>query len=167
MINRRLLYAVLFGIFIGAALLWSSIVQVPDSGADAEQAIRSVVTEFGEQLPSVSLLANKEELQQQIRAAYAPYVSDELLSAWREDRTTAPGRLTSCPWPDRIEITGIDALDSNYTVAGTIVLMTSVEVASVENDNAGERPVIFTVANVDGEWVVTAFDMRDANEDGE
>lgn len=145
---------------VGGVTLW--LWRTTPSGYDfeEEQVVRSIVTDFGRRINSVSLLAPDKAVRRQIREAYAPFVSEELLAAWLAQPANAPGRLTSSPWPDRIEITRVRKVNDTYSVDGTIVLMTSVELLSANEDNAGERPVTLTLAEFDGKWRITEFRMQ-------
>ena len=115
-----------------------------------EGDVRSTVAAFGNQLNAVSTLspAAAEEIQN----AYGPYVSEELLAAWIANPETAPGRATSSPWPDHIEI---DAVTQNeigaYEVAGRVMLMTSA-------GDAGSVPVALTVENTERGYRITAYE---------
>lgn len=75
---------------------------------------------------------------------YGDYVSPALLAKWLNDPLNAPGRLTSSPWPDRIEILSIEPLSEYaYEVEGEIIEITSVEKAS--GGVAAKRPITFVV----------------------
>lgn len=78
--------------------------------AAAEPEVSAVVAAFGARLKNVSLLA--PDAAEQIEAQYAGLVSDELIAAWQADPTQAPGRLTSSPWPDRIEVNAIEQVSA-------------------------------------------------------
>jgi len=75
------------------------------SAAEEEGAVRYVVESFGKRLQNVSL--QSPNVAQAMREQYTEFVSPELLEAWVDDLSQAPGRMVSSPWPDRIEITEI------------------------------------------------------------
>ena len=75
----------------------------PLTAADSAAA-RDVVVRFGERLQRVSLLAPDSLARVSIRSEYGGFVSPALLETWLEHPSGAPGRVTSSPWPDRIEI---------------------------------------------------------------
>jgi len=75
----------------------------PLTAADSAAA-RDVVLRFGERLQRVSLLAPDSLARASIRSEYGGFVSPALLETWLEHPSGAPGRVTSSPWPDRIEI---------------------------------------------------------------
>lgn len=125
------------------------------AAAAAEENVRSLVTQFGSTLKNVSLLA--DDASEQIGREYGPYVGTEQLAAWQADPASAPGRLTSSPWPDRIEITSVTQLaESAYRVDGSVVEMTS-------DGPADTRPIALLVENRDGTWLITALELGDFN----
>ena len=94
----------------------------PISDNSEKEYISNLVHEFGTRLQNVSLLAPKEVLERNVRENYADYVSEELIDKWIKDPLEAPGRLTSSPWPDRIEIESIDKIsEREYEVKGSII----------------------------------------------
>jgi hypothetical protein len=123
--------------------------------ADTAQAdVRTTVTDFGSQLQKVSLLA--PTAGSDIATTYAPYVDADLLAKWKADPSTAPGRQTSSPWPDHIEITNVQKSDEGaYIVSGTLVLMTSNEVE--HGGNAGTAAVSLTLHNEKGQWKIVEY----------
>lgn len=111
---------------------------------------RTTVAQFGNQLNSVSLLS--PTAAEEIRSSYGPYVAPELLALWIEDPLHAPGRLTSSPWPDHIEVDSVVKNETGaYDVMGRIILKTS-------TDDAGIVPVSLTVANVNGSFLITQYE---------
>jgi hypothetical protein len=128
------------------------------TGADRD-AVRAVVAEFGKRLQRVSLLAPRSQLLASVAAEYAPLVAPELLQAWMREPESAPGRRTSSPWPDHIEIdtTMVDSAGV-WTVRGAIVEMTSAGAA-------GRVPVHAEVGRRNERWVLTAFGSADAGTD--
>ena len=89
-----------------------------------EDEIRNLVWNFGRKLQSVSLLS--PNAAQEIKEQYSDFVSSALLEQWENDTSMAPGRMTSSPWPDHIEITVATKDGSNrYVVTGFVVEVTS------------------------------------------
>lgn len=144
------------GIFIIFAVL-AGIAYYQGSGAADEAAVRGVVEDFGLQLKNVPLTAEEDVVQESIGQYYAPYVTQDLLTAWITTTELAPGRLTSSPWPDRIVISDISEQGAGYVVSGDIVLMTSEEVASEEDDNAGTMPVILQLVPTEDGWRIAVY----------
>jgi len=132
-----------------------------DSPAGAEGdagAVSDVVTNFGQALKSVSLLS--PDAADEMAQNYGDFVTPELLEKWQADPDNAPGRLTSSPWPDRIEIDSTDRLsDDQYEVAGKIIELTSVE---VENGAAAaRRAVTLTVTRSGDQWLISDVALGD------
>jgi len=130
------------------AIIVSIIFIVPALG---ERAARAHVEEFGTKLQNVSLL--DPNASSTMAQAYGPYLTTELLAAWQADPESAAGRLTSSPWPARIEIDSVDPQGSGYTMSGRVIQATS------EGD-AGETPVVVLVVKDDGEWKIAVYQER-------
>ena len=113
-------------------------------------AVRSAVEEFGLKLKSVSLLAPPETLRSEIRANYADLVAPELLENWLREPSRAPGRETSSPWPERLEMKKMEAADNGYWVWADVVEMTS-------TGEAGRYPVLIQVVPRGGKWLISSL----------
>ncbi len=125
----------------------------PESGD--QEAISQLVEDFGKSLKNVSLLASKDAVVKSIRENYADFVSPALLAQWQSDPENALGRITSSPWPERIDIIEAKKLsDTKYQVKGEIIEMTSVEMAS--GGYAAKRSVVLVVEKIDKNWLITA-----------
>ncbi len=151
--RSRLLHVALTGLALLAAC--------GTPGADPADGaqVRAVVEGFGGRLGLVSLLA--PSAAEDIRAQYAPYVAPALLDQWGSDPSQAPGRVTSSPWPDRIEIDTITRVNaSEYSVTGRVVEITSVE--ETNGGSAYQIPVQITVNEDNGRWQISAYDQEDA-----
>lgn len=131
-----------------------SLPTAPISGAfptDEEIEVRGVVEGFGRTLQNVSLLS--PTASDDIAAQYTPYVAPDLLQQWVADPESAPGRLTSSPWPDHIEIVAVERQSEGvYLASGFVVEITS------DGSEAARYPVAITVSNFDGLWLITAFE---------
>ena len=134
-------------IITGAAVYY--IQRAPNRSRDVAQ-ITTLVTNFGGYEKSISLQADIELLKSDIQQNYGTFVTDTLLQQWRADPTHAPGRLTSSPWPDHIEIDSITPQGAGYTVSGRIIMMSS-------TGKTGEVPVVLIVLQEDGEWRIAAY----------
>lgn len=120
-------------------------------------AARAVVERFGERLRRVSLLAPDAVRTREIREAYADLVTPVLLEAWLADPSRAPGRETSSPWPDRIEVRSIAPADGDACVVeGAVVHVTSGEVAAGGAEL--REPVTLRVVEEDG-WRIAAYQV--------
>lgn len=122
------------------------------------KAVEKLVADFGKTLKNVALVAPEDVAAKSIKENYAAYVSPALLAQWQKDPQNAPGRATSSPWPERIDITDTEKIsDSKYQVQGEIIKMTSVEMAG--GGYAAKRPVVLAVEKADGKWVITAVKL--------
>jgi hypothetical protein len=129
---------------------------VPAGPTADEQAVRQVVTDFGKKLQNVTLSASPQILKQAITDNYSSFVSADLLTAWLANPERAPGRLTSSPWPDRIEIIEITKEDDGaYEVQAKVVEITSTE--AVSGGVAAEYPVALKLRAQNGQWRITGF----------
>lgn len=123
------------------------------------QVIR-LVNIFGKKLKNVPLLANKDILVKSIKDNYSNYVTKRLLVEWIKDPTKAPGRLTSSPWPDRIEIINITKVDKNtYKVKGEIIEITSSEIAY--DGIAARRSITLIVKYINNCWLIDEVILGD------
>jgi hypothetical protein len=90
-------------------------------------------------------------------------VTSELIEKWIRDPMNAPGRLTSSPWPDRIEILAIDKLaEDRYEVKGEVIEVTSTE--KTEDGIAAKRPITLAVRKIDGRWLIDDVKLGDYEE---
>jgi hypothetical protein len=83
------------------------------------------INKFGEQLKKVSLNAPNKEVKAAINNNYKSFVSPELIDLWIQEPQSAPGRLTSNSWPERIKITNIEEVGGVYNIFGDIIFATS------------------------------------------
>ncbi|MGI6452361.1 MAG: PdaC/SigV domain-containing protein [Syntrophomonadaceae bacterium] len=123
-----------------------------------ETQVAEVVKNFGQNLKSVSLLASADILKNSIQENYSPYVSPELIAKWQQDPGNAPGRVTSSPWPERIDILGIDIQsDLKYEVRAEIIEVTSTELAN--GGYAAKQPITLTVEKINNNWLITSYEL--------
>lgn len=119
---------------------------------------RAVVERFGERLRDVSLLAPDSTVRDQIRQAYAPYVTRGLLDAWVARPDSAPGRKVSSPWPDRIRIDTVSPAGLHTCrVVGQLIYATSVN-ETQGGDTLRERVVLRVTG--DSAWRIDDYDVR-------
>lgn len=122
---------------------------------DEEQQIVNLVEGFGSKLSMVSLLAPKAEVAKSMEETYRDFVSQDLIKEWIENPEIAPGRLTSSPWPERIDVTDVIKRSSDlYEVTGVMIEVTSAEMA--EGGVAARRPITLEVRQVGGQWLIDA-----------
>lgn len=119
-------------------------------------AVVKMVEQFGSKLKNVSLLAPEDVVKKSIQENYGDLVSPALLSQWQNDLVNAPGRVSSSPWPERIEILDLEkAGDLKYEIKGDIIKMTSVEM--VNGGEAGKKPVVLTAEKIADRWLITGY----------
>jgi hypothetical protein len=78
------------------------------------------------------------------------------LQQWKNDPRSAPGRVSSSPWPERIEIADFEKLsDEEYNITGRIVELTSREAA--HGGIAAVRPVKISVKKIGEKWLINSI----------
>jgi hypothetical protein len=119
-----------------------------------EDSVRQTVQGFGDVLKNVPLSGTTEIASLAIKENYRDYLAPNVLDQWVRNPNQAIGRLTSSPWPERIDIESITRNDDGtYTVEGEIVYMTSEEMA--HGGDAGYETVTVTVEQLDSRWFIT------------
>lgn len=121
-----------------------------------------VVREFGSRMKNVSLLAPAADVARAMDREYGAYVAEETLTRWKEDPASAPGRLTSSPWPERIDISTSTPTDTGYRVEGVVVEVTS-DVMESGGDARGYPVTVFLEREDDG-WKIVDV-VRDTSVD--
>lgn len=155
-------------VFIGAIAGVYLIKNTPTALSD-EQAVRALVQNFGLKLQDVSLLAPYETVSAEIAREYAPYVTAELLTEWQDDTSKAPGRLTSSPWPARIEIASVTKKSpTEFAVEGHVIDVTN-EGGGINEipTEAARRPVTLVARKLSTEWKIAQFELGAYPGDGE
>lgn len=148
---RTILAALAFCLLLAAC---SSAANEPALTSAEADAVAAVVQNFGSRLKNVSLLA--PDAAQQIQAQYAEFATPELLAAWMADPLQAPGRLTSSPWPDRIEVDAIHSIDPTlYHLVARVIEITSAEVGS--DEIVASYAVSLTVRQTGGQWLISDY----------
>lgn len=123
-----------------------------------EGTISKIVESFGSKLKEVSLLAPKDILTKSMQDNYSEFVTQDLINEWISDPQNAPGRLTSSPWPDRIEVISIEKLPEDaFEVKGKVIEITSVE--EVNGGIAASRPITLLVKKKDDQWLINAVTL--------
>lgn len=146
---------------LGAEVTWDDktrTVSINRKGfvSDAAQAAE-LAENFGRSLKNVSLLAPEDMVKKSLQENYGEFVAPALLTRWQNDPQNAPGRVTSSPWPERIEILNIEKLSAlKYEIKGEIIEVTSVEL--VNGGAAAKRPVTLIVEKSENRWLIT--DMK-------
>ncbi len=121
-----------------------------------EKAISELIRDFGSKLKHVSLLAPEDTVKASMQENYSDYVSPALLAQWENDLQNVPGRVTSSPWPERIEIVDMDKLsDYRYRIEADIIEMTSVEM--VNGGEAARRKISLEVEKTGNRWFIVRY----------
>lgn len=138
-----------------AALASAYVLSRPTPSNDRTQEASALVKEFGTHLKEVPLLADPATLSASMDTAYSPYVAPELLALWKADASVAPGRLTSSPWPERIEVASATKQeDGSYQVEANVI-----EVANGSNgtEEVSRYPASVKVEERAGKLLITSF----------
>jgi len=157
MSNKNIIIFLIVLLIAGAALVFwgGSLLFTKDQNQlldDESAAVENTVTQFGLQLKQVSLLS--PDVKTAIQQHYSSLVIPELLAQWIQDPLKAPGRLTSSPSPDHIEIDSTKKLsDGTYEVKGNIIEVTSAQGEEVK------IPVTVKVEKRDDKWLISSFVM--------
>lgn len=139
------------------AAVWMYITRPATPAQDSLMSAKEAVTRFGQALQHVSLLGPEAEVAREMDENYAPLVSSQLIAKWKADPENAPGRLTSSPWPDRIEIASTTKeASARYRIEGAIIEVTSEGGGIGEQPTeATRRPVSLIVEDIGGRWLIT------------
>ncbi|MFF2754983.1 hypothetical protein ACFVR1_14685 [Psychrobacillus sp. NPDC058041] len=123
--------------------------ETTNTSENEEQTVLGVVEKFGKSLQHVSLLGPKEQLEENMQDYYGDIVSPELIKQWLTDPIKAPGRLSSSPWPDRIDIiTKEKKSEHAYTLSGEII-----EIANID-EVVSKIPIKLVVEKVRDQWLI-------------
>lgn len=151
-----LISLIIFIIVTGVGVYFWQQSNIKNRKQTEELAVKLLVENFGHALKNVSLLAPQEILIQSIDENYKDFLDPILLAQWKEDPSKAMGRLTSSPWPDRIEISSIKQFGlSAYDISGNII-----EVTGAEQTEGGlvievRRPIDLSVVKFEDRWLIT------------
>lgn len=118
---------VLVGLALAVVLVAGYFLTRPSVPTEQELLrARATVESFGRSLQKVPLLGDAQAVADAMQQHYAPYVATGLLRDWKKDPSQAPGRFTSSPWPDRIEVSEVlGNSDRSATARGSIIEITS------------------------------------------
>lgn len=139
---------------IAVILLAAAVILNKGFGPGEERAAREAAVHFGTQMQNVSLLA--PDASSTLAAVYGTLVTPELLAIWQADPESAPGRITSSPFPARIEVLSSAKQGSGYVITGRVAMETSAGAA-------GTVPVVLFLTPVDNRWLVAAYQIQIAS----
>lgn len=129
-------------------------------GESDRAAVAGLVEDFGKKIQAVSLQAPEDVLKKSMQENYGNFASPALIAEWVNAPQNAPGRLTSSPWPDHIEILSIKGLSKDaYEVKGEIIEITGVE--KVKGGVAAKRPISLVVKKIENHWLIDAVMLGD------
>jgi hypothetical protein len=133
----------------------TKVTQINNSDA---AVVTNLVKSFGSKLQNFSLLAPKDIVEKEMKKNYEKIITPQLLKKWSANPLSAPGRLTSSPWPDRIEIKSVTKLSSiEYEAKGEIIEITSVE--AVNGGYAAKRPLTLKIKKIDNRWLINEVSL--------
>lgn len=147
-------------LYLGALIAAGLVIAValtfllPDtyqSDAAQEQRVRAVVADLGVRLKNVSLLS--PSAAQDMAREYGKYVAPELLARWQSDPSQAPGRLTSSPWPERIDILSLQKSGKVYIADVSIPLTTSA-------GDAGREEAVVVLERRGDAWLIGDYTKK-------
>ena len=153
--HQSFMYLWIVGAILVLAGLGYSYIQSHPAGiidGQHEGDVRTTVAAFGNKLNTVS--HSSLTLVEDIRSAYTPYVTSELLARWEADPARAPGRTASGAWPDYIVVDSVTMNDVGaYDVTGRVILVTA-------TGDAGIIPIALTVTDVGGSFLISRYEER-------
>ena len=164
-VTMRIIVVISVAIFLttSGTHLWAEVPTAIHRISDQETAVKMVVTEFGKRLRMVAVLAPKEMVAKAMDEEYSALVSADLLAIWKNDPEKAPGKRTSSPSPERIDISSIEAKGHDtYVVKGRVILLTAQE--RRDGGIFQANPVTMTVEQRHGKWIITAYREQEAEE---
>ncbi|WP_341878011.1 stalk domain-containing protein [Defluviitalea saccharophila] len=134
-----------------------------DNDESDKKVVQDLVLEFGSKLQMVSLLAPEDVVKKSMEENYKPFVSSSLLTKWQKDIESAPGRLTSSPYPDCIEILSVEKLSNDsYEVKGEILEVTSMD--KLSGGFTSKQPITLIVKNISNTWLIDEVTLEKYNE---
>lgn len=147
----------LIAVISGAMLIGAYSGKSNKNATNEEKAAVAIIVEgFGSKLQIVSLSYSKDIVEKRMQDNYGTLVSQALIKEWISgisDSLNVPGRLTSSPWPDRIEILSTEKLSADeYKVSGKIIEMTSVE--KLNGGVAAKRRITLVVRKIENRWII-------------
>ena len=162
------LLGILAVLIVILGVIYAVIMRAPIAKGVSEDDARALVEDFGGRLKNVSLLAQQVELADTMQREYGDLVTPVLITTWLADPKNAPGRLTSSPWPDRIDIESVREAGGEYRIEGQIIEVTSegggIGEAPTE---AARRPITLSVADTASGLRITAVTLGAYPGDGE
>src|SRR5438045_3275036 len=95
------------GLFAGYKFGYNRPTQPQNQSSVDEAGVRQIVMAFGKKLQTVPLSGSQDVVEKAMQENYDDFVAPELLGSWKLHPSQIPGRFTSSPWPDRVEIQNV------------------------------------------------------------
>ena len=122
-----------------------------ERSVEPEQKPADVVEALGSRLDMVSILAPPEVVEETMRDSWGGLVDPPLLERWISAPADSPGRATSSPRPDRIEVEETTLLgEERAAVRGVLV-------ESASGADTARIPVRIELERRNGRWMITKF----------
>ena len=159
-IKKNHFYIIIVVLVVLMAIFIVYSINKDNNSKDENEDLIKLVEEFGGRIKNVSLLAPRNLVIDAIQENYSPYVTEDLLQEWLNHPRRAPGKTTSSPWPDRIEIREVTRLsDNEYAVKGRIVEVTSTEAQG--GGGAAYRPIELILRRSGNKWLIYQIKVYD------
>ena len=124
--------------------------------------VRDITHQFGEKIQTVSLTSSTSVRNEQLQTAFGDLVTANLLKQWKERSTNVPGKKTSSPWPDHIDISSvIPRSPTRYEVTGYIIYLTSDQ--ALQGGETRREPITVTLEQVGKTWNIVAVETKLTN----
>jgi hypothetical protein len=124
--------------------------------------VRDITHQFGEKIQTVSLTSSTSVRNEQLQTAFGDLVTANLLKQWKERSTNVPGKKTSSPWPDHIDISSvIPRSPTRYEVTGYIIYLTSDQ--ALQGGETRREPITLTLEQVGTAWNIVAVETKLTN----
>ena len=157
---QRYLVIILVAVVAGGAAYGYYQYQKAHSSSSDTAQVRIIVAGLGDNLVKVPLIAPSNVVDFAMDQYYAQYVRPDLLSAWKNDPMSAPGRLTSSPWPDSIEVTGITKRDTDTYVVNASIIEVAHGASGTTTETVSKDPVSFTLSRGPDGWQISGYEKR-------
>jgi hypothetical protein len=150
--RKEILMVVILAAFLGVLVYVQkdnapeNVVQV----SSEEQVVRARIEEFASKFELVQVSAPKAVAAKSIKDNYSSFVSPEVLAAWEKNPLQAPGRLTSTPSAQKIDIKELSKKeDGSYESQGEILEVSNGKLLSL---------VAIKLRSENGQWIITGFE---------
>lgn len=155
------LAALLFGACSQPMVTTTPTATATPTAVAEEIQVKNVVEGFGKALQQVSITADPMSAKQAIQTSYQAFLTPTLITTWSNDPSSAIGKVTSSPWPDRIEISQVTKMaEDEYHVLGNVIQVTNSMNSS--GTNAGEEPIDITVLKLNNQWLINQAQLMDS-----